>query len=277
MQRTKLPQRSLPVEIGAERGKGRPRWLRRCSAIMRTTRYMFSSTAVRDGAAPSELGSALAYAAALRIARFGTANEHSDWESAHHAFTYANALHRMLDRLESGGRVPTAEMLARAVPWRNEPLPASVPQRAASEDCRANRAIGSTICRKTVTVLCEQFLDALDRHGAIDVAPRYVARYLAKRSRPGAPPRHAGACRTARGCRLPHPSDAGGSDGSISTLGQRTGRPAYPRLLCRATWPHIRLPSAASSRPRPWPASLRVGSGSTTGTSDPSSQAPLIS
>ena len=29
-------------------------------------------------------------------------------------------------------------------------------------------------------VLCEQFLDALDRHGAIDVAPRYVARYLAK-------------------------------------------------------------------------------------------------
>src|SRR5262245_36171062 len=68
-------------------------------------------SALRDGAAPSELGSALAYAAALRIARFGTANEHSDWESAHHAFTYANALHRMLDRLEAGGRIPTPEAL----------------------------------------------------------------------------------------------------------------------------------------------------------------------
>ena len=29
-------------------------------------------------------------------------------------------------------------------------------------------------------ILCEHFLDALDRHGAIDAAPRYVARYLAK-------------------------------------------------------------------------------------------------
>jgi hypothetical protein len=35
--------------------------------------------------------------------------------------------------------------------------------------------------REDGTVLCERFLDALDRHGAIDEAPRYVARYLAKR------------------------------------------------------------------------------------------------
>jgi hypothetical protein len=38
----------------------------------------------RDGAAPADLGQALAYAAALRAAWFGTANEHSDWETAHH-------------------------------------------------------------------------------------------------------------------------------------------------------------------------------------------------
>ena len=48
------------------------------------------TTAARDGATPSDLGRALAYAAALRVARFGTANEHSDWETAHHVFTYAN-------------------------------------------------------------------------------------------------------------------------------------------------------------------------------------------
>jgi hypothetical protein len=51
------------------------------------------TAAARDGASPADLGRALAYAAALRVARFGTANEHSDWETAHHVFTYANAVH----------------------------------------------------------------------------------------------------------------------------------------------------------------------------------------
>jgi hypothetical protein len=35
------------------------------------------------------------------VARFGSANEHSDWETAHHVFTYANAVHRMLKRIET--------------------------------------------------------------------------------------------------------------------------------------------------------------------------------
>ena len=56
------------------------------------------ASAIRAGAAAADLGRALAYAAALRVARFGTANEHSDWEAAHHAFTYCNALHRLLTR-----------------------------------------------------------------------------------------------------------------------------------------------------------------------------------
>ncbi|WGS22990.1 hypothetical protein [Bradyrhizobium sp. ISRA463] len=47
--------------------------------------------AIRAGAAPADLGQSLAYAAALRLARFGNANEHADWETAHHIFTYANA------------------------------------------------------------------------------------------------------------------------------------------------------------------------------------------
>src|SRR4051812_40949912 len=36
--------------------------------------------AVLAGASPTDLGRSLAYAAALRVARFGTANEHADWE-----------------------------------------------------------------------------------------------------------------------------------------------------------------------------------------------------
>ena len=55
--------------------------------------------AVCAGAVPTDLGRSLAYGAALRVARFGNANEHADWETAHHVFTYANALHRMLERI----------------------------------------------------------------------------------------------------------------------------------------------------------------------------------
>jgi nitrite reductase/ring-hydroxylating ferredoxin subunit len=55
--------------------------------------------AIHAGAAPSDLSQSLAYGAALRVARFGNANEHGDWETAHHVFTYANALHQMLKRI----------------------------------------------------------------------------------------------------------------------------------------------------------------------------------
>jgi hypothetical protein len=48
------------------------------------------------------LGRALAYAGALRVARFGTANEHADWETALHVFTYANAIHQVLKRTSAG-------------------------------------------------------------------------------------------------------------------------------------------------------------------------------
>jgi hypothetical protein len=45
---------------------------------------------------------AVAFAAALRIAQFGTRNDHSDWESAHHTFTYANAAYHLIARATSG-------------------------------------------------------------------------------------------------------------------------------------------------------------------------------
>ena len=54
---------------------------------------------IRQGAVPTDLGRSLAYGAALRVARFGDANEHADWETAHHVFSYASALHRMLERI----------------------------------------------------------------------------------------------------------------------------------------------------------------------------------
>jgi len=54
--------------------------------------------AVVAGATPEQLGRALALAAALRITRFHTQNDFGDWDSVHHGFTYANALHQSLLR-----------------------------------------------------------------------------------------------------------------------------------------------------------------------------------
>jgi nitrite reductase/ring-hydroxylating ferredoxin subunit len=61
--------------------------------------------AIREGATEEQLARALAYAAALRIARFHTQNDFGDWNSVHHAFTYANGLHQALVRN------PTPELL----------------------------------------------------------------------------------------------------------------------------------------------------------------------
>ena len=43
----------------------------------------------------------MAYAAALRIARFHTSNEFGDWDTALHTFTFANAIHQGLRRAPS--------------------------------------------------------------------------------------------------------------------------------------------------------------------------------
>ena len=54
--------------------------------------------AVADGATPEELARAVAYAAALRITRFHTQNDHGDWDEVHHAFSAANAVHQSMRR-----------------------------------------------------------------------------------------------------------------------------------------------------------------------------------
>lgn len=56
--------------------------------------------ALRAGASEVELAGTVAYAAALRIARFHTSNEFGDWDTALHTFTFANAVHQGLGRLE---------------------------------------------------------------------------------------------------------------------------------------------------------------------------------
>jgi hypothetical protein len=57
--------------------------------------------AIRTGASPEALGSAVAHAAFLRVARFHTSNEFGDWETVHNTLTAANALHQALQRIPS--------------------------------------------------------------------------------------------------------------------------------------------------------------------------------
>jgi hypothetical protein len=60
---------------------------------------------LREGCEPAEVAGAVAYAAALRIARFHTSNEFTDWDTALHTFTFANAVQQGLRRSNSTGLV----------------------------------------------------------------------------------------------------------------------------------------------------------------------------
>jgi hypothetical protein len=57
--------------------------------------------ALRGGAPLTALTRTLSYAAALRVAKFHTSNEFSDWITVLHTFTYANALHQAMRRAPS--------------------------------------------------------------------------------------------------------------------------------------------------------------------------------
>jgi nitrite reductase/ring-hydroxylating ferredoxin subunit len=51
-----------------------------------------------QGASAEQLARAVAYAAALRLTRFHTQNDHGDWDVVHHGFTTANATHELIKR-----------------------------------------------------------------------------------------------------------------------------------------------------------------------------------
>ncbi|WP_407112954.1 Rieske 2Fe-2S domain-containing protein [Bradyrhizobium sp. LMG 9283] len=131
--------------------------------------------AIRAGAAPADLGQSLAYAAALRVARFGNVNEHADWETAHHVFTYANAVHQMLTRIGTANTHVTAvrgvlhgAMALYLARYLNVP-PAHIPGDGGEQldDLPADpEMIGAAL------------LDAFDRQRQVDLAARLVARHL---------------------------------------------------------------------------------------------------
>jgi len=140
--------------------------------------------AVRAGAAPADLGRALAYAAALRVARFGNANEHADWETAHHVFTYANALCQTLERigtiaidhLAAARGLLQGAMALYLTRYLNVP-PARIPGEG------GERLDELPADEETIRAA---LLDAFDRQRQVDLAARLVARHLAQGHSPQA-------------------------------------------------------------------------------------------
>ena len=132
--------------------------------------------AIGAGAGPDDLSRALAYAAALRLVRFGTANDLSDWETAHHVFTHANALDGLIRRAVPS--VTAAEpalwrgifhgaMAVYLIRFLNVP-PARLPDPAAMTDLPTG-----------AETLLTALLDAFDRQGQVATVTRLVARYFA--------------------------------------------------------------------------------------------------
>jgi nitrite reductase/ring-hydroxylating ferredoxin subunit len=126
--------------------------------------------AISGGARPEQLSQALAHAAALRIARFGTANEFGDWITALHSFSYAHALDCVLRR------APSIEILRGVFHgaisvyldrFLNIP-PAPLPGERRPLDDEPSSA----------DELRQRFLDLLDERHEVERAARVVARYL---------------------------------------------------------------------------------------------------
>ena len=136
-------------------------------------------SAIRDGATATDLSRSVACAAALRIAFFGTSNEHSDWDTALHCFTYCNAVHQLLTRITAEAPMERERpellrglfhgaMQVYLIRFLNVP-PARLPGEGDDKLDDLPRDEGE---------LRDAFLAELDRQGAVKMAGRLVARYL---------------------------------------------------------------------------------------------------
>jgi nitrite reductase/ring-hydroxylating ferredoxin subunit len=135
------------------------------------------TAAILAGATPADLSRSLAYAAALRVAHFGTSNEHADWETAHHAFTYCSAVGQLLKRIGTG------DMDAEFLPLRAVLHGAMALYLARYLNVPRARLAGDggeplDDLPADADTIRAALLDAFDRQRQVDAAARLVARYL---------------------------------------------------------------------------------------------------
>ncbi len=101
----KLP---AALDAGSKRARIRPRRASLIPILLGDDPEAIATTlltSIREGTRPADLAAIVVYAAALRVAHFPTSNEFGDWDTAHHSFTFANAMYRGLTRVNSPGLV----------------------------------------------------------------------------------------------------------------------------------------------------------------------------
>jgi nitrite reductase/ring-hydroxylating ferredoxin subunit len=121
--------------------------------------------ALRGGASPVDVASAVSFSAATRIARFPTSNEFGDWDTALHTFTFSNAVEQGLRRspsIELQRGVLDAAMSVYLDRFLNVPA-TRLPRSDATEDPE---------------LLLQQLAELLDSQQQVDEAGRLVASYL---------------------------------------------------------------------------------------------------
>lgn len=123
---------------------------------------------LEEGAKPEEMAAWVTYAAALRIAQFPTTNEYSDWDTALHTFTFANAVQKALRRLPSSIELLRAVFDAAMSNYLNRFL--NVPAVTIPVPTKANHDYGEK--------LMDVFLEILDKRQQVNEASKIVANYL---------------------------------------------------------------------------------------------------
>jgi nitrite reductase/ring-hydroxylating ferredoxin subunit len=129
---------------------------------------------LQDGAKQEELAAIVAYAAALRIAQFPVTNEYSDWNTALHTFTFANAVQQAIHRLPSSKELLRAIFDIAMSNYLNRFL--NVP--SVTIPYEKEGTTNNKVRESNRENIMDRFLDTLDKRHQVNEAAKMVARCL---------------------------------------------------------------------------------------------------
>jgi hypothetical protein len=128
--------------------------------------------ALAGGAAPAAVGAAITRAAGLRLARFATSNEVSDWFNPQHTLIFCNAVQRALLRTTGADVVRALYQAAIAVymdRYLNVPAAKLPGERGTTHPAANAEAAGG---------LLDELLGALDNRAEVERAAELTSSYL---------------------------------------------------------------------------------------------------
>lgn len=137
--------------------------------------------ALSQGAGEEQVAGIVAYAAALRIAQFHIRNEFSDWDTALHTFTYANAVHQGLRRIDTQELlrgVFDGAMRVYLNRFLNVP-PVPLPKPRKMPNITNNKS-----SLKDPEMLLKELLSLLDKQQQVNQAGQLVVDYLYNNGKP---------------------------------------------------------------------------------------------